>query len=89
MKKKLISLLLCVAMVASMVIGCGSKEEPAAEAPAATEEEAEAPAETDGELPTITFHTDVIMMNLNGLQQLKCVQSIRNSQMRMQTNLTS
>ena len=55
MKKKLISLLLCVAMVASMVIGCGSKEEPAAEAPAATEEEAEAPAETDGELPTITF----------------------------------
>lgn len=55
MKKKLISLLLCVAMVASLVIGCGSKEEPAAEAPAATEEEAEAPAETDGELPTITF----------------------------------
>ena len=55
MKKKLISLLLCVAMVASMVIGCGSKEEPAAEAPEATEEEAEAPAETDGELPTITF----------------------------------
>lgn len=54
MKKKLISLLLCVTMVASMAIGCGSKEEPAAEAPAATEE-AEAPAEEAGELPTITF----------------------------------
>ena len=47
MKKKLISLLLCVTMVASMAIGCGSKEEPAAEAPAATEE-AEAPAEEAG-----------------------------------------
>lgn len=45
MKKKLISLLLCVTMVASMAIGCGSKEEPAAEAP----------AEEAGELPTITF----------------------------------
>ena len=54
MKKKLISLLLCMTMVASMAIGCGSKEEPAAEAPAATEE-AEAPAEEAGELPTITF----------------------------------
>ena len=54
MKKKLISLLLCVTMVASMATGCGSKEEPAAEAPAATEE-AEAPAEEAGELPTITF----------------------------------
>ena len=54
MKKKLISLLLCVTMVASMAIGCGSKEEPAAEAPAATEE-TEAPAEEAGELPTITF----------------------------------
>ena len=45
MKKKLMSLLLCVTMVASMAIGCGSKEEPAAEAP----------AEEAGELPTITF----------------------------------
>ena len=52
MKKKLLSALLCVAMVASLVVGCGAKEEaPAAEAPAATEEAAteevaEAPAET-------------------------------------------
>ena len=38
MKKKLISALLCVAMVSSMLIGCGSSaaEEPAAEAPAAS-----------------------------------------------------
>ena len=44
MKKKLLSALLCVAMVASLVVGCGAKEEaPAADAPAATEE-AEAPA---------------------------------------------
>ena len=46
MKKKLLSALLCVAMVASLVVGCGGKEEPAAEAPAATEE-AEAPAATE------------------------------------------
>lgn len=45
MKKKLLSVLLCVAMVASLAIGCGSKEE-AADAPAAdnaaTEEVADA-----------------------------------------------
>ena len=51
MKKKLLSALLCAAMVASLVIGCGSKEEPAAEAPAATEEEAEAPVEEETEAP--------------------------------------
>lgn len=46
MKKKLLSTLLCVAMVASLVVGCGKKEEaPAAEAPAA-EENAEETAET-------------------------------------------
>ena len=39
MKKKLLSALLCVAMVASLVVGCGGKEE-AAEVPA-TEEAAE------------------------------------------------
>lgn len=41
MKKKLLSALLCVAMVASLVVGCGGSEE-AAETPAATEESAEA-----------------------------------------------
>ena len=40
MKKKLLSALLCVAMVASLVIGCGGKETPAADTPAATEEPA-------------------------------------------------
>ena len=46
MKKKLLSALLCVAMVASLVVGCGAKEEaPAVEAPAATEEEAPAATE--------------------------------------------
>lgn len=45
MKKRLLSALLCVAMVASLVVGCGAKEEPAAEAPAATEEAAPAAKE--------------------------------------------
>ena len=47
MKRKLISAVLCVAMVATMLVGCGSKtEEAAAPADAATTTEAEAPAET-------------------------------------------
>ncbi|MDD3661233.1 MAG: extracellular solute-binding protein, partial [Lachnospiraceae bacterium] len=47
MKKKLVSVLLCAAMVSSMLYGCGSKTEEAPAADAATEEtaEAEAPAE--------------------------------------------
>src|SRR5574344_3047670 len=46
MKKKVLSALLSVAMVATLLVGCGAKAEaPAAEAPAATEEvEEEAPA---------------------------------------------
>ena len=46
MKKKLVSAVLCVAMVATMLVGCGSTEAPATttEAPAETVEEA--PAET-------------------------------------------
>lgn len=44
MKKKLLSVLLSVAMVATMLAGCGSKEEPAAEEPTVTEETAEEPA---------------------------------------------
>ena len=43
MKKKLLSVLLCATMVAALLAGCGSKEEPAAAEPA--EEETEAPAE--------------------------------------------
>ncbi len=44
--KKLIALLLAGCMMATMVVGCGSKEE-AAEAPAAAEETVEAEAESD------------------------------------------
>lgn len=45
MKKKLLSVLLCVAMVSTLLAGCGSKkEEPAAEKPAAEEPAAEEPA---------------------------------------------
>ena len=46
--KKLIALLLAGCMMASMVVGCGSKEE-AAEAPAATEEAAQAEVTADAE----------------------------------------
>ncbi len=41
MKKRFLSALLCATMMASLVVGCGAKEEPAAEEPAATEEVAE------------------------------------------------
>ena len=61
MKKKLLSALLCTAMVASLVSGCGKKEAPAAEAPAATEESAEeaAPAELEetGEMTLYYSHS--------------------------------
>ena len=60
MKKKVLASLLVVAMAATMVVGCGSKadapaeapaaEEPAAEEPAAEEPAAEAPAADDGAL---------------------------------------
>lgn len=59
MKKRVLSLLLCGLMTVSLLAGCGSKEAPAAEAPAEADaeteapaednEDAEAPAETDGE----------------------------------------
>lgn len=46
MKKKLLSVLLSTAMVASLLVGCGDTEEPAAEpAPEPVEEETEAPAD--------------------------------------------
>lgn len=50
MKKKLISALLCVAMVSSMLVGCGGTNAATEEAPAATEETPaaeEAPAEEE------------------------------------------
>lgn len=58
MKRKLISAMLCTAMVAAMVVGCGSKpaEAPAAEAPAAEAPAAEAPAaEADGDLIVVGY----------------------------------
>ena len=50
MKKRVLSLLLCGLMTVSLLAGCGSKEAPAAEAPAETDAETEAPAE-DTEAP--------------------------------------
>ena len=48
MKKKLISLLLCVAMTATMLVGCGGSDAPAStDAPAATEEAAGEAAATE------------------------------------------
>ena len=64
MKKRILSALLCVAMVASLVVGCGGKEEPAAapEAPAATEEapaaEEEAAPELGGTIEVAVTFTD-------------------------------
>lgn len=60
MKKRVLSLLLCGCMAVSLLAGCGSKDAPAADAPAETEadaetpagensEDAEVPAEADGE----------------------------------------
>lgn len=53
MKKKVLSVLLCVAMTAAMMAGCGSKEETAApaETEAPAEEETEASAEGEAEAP--------------------------------------
>ena len=58
MKKKLLSALLCVAMVASLVVGCGAKEEaPAAETPAATEEAAGGTEEAAGVVKVAAVET--------------------------------
>lgn len=47
MKSKLISALVCVSMVATMLVGCGAKEEPAAPAAEETATEAADTAETE------------------------------------------
>ena len=49
MKKRVLSLLLCGCMAVSLLAGCGSKDVPAADAPAETEEDGEAPAEENSE----------------------------------------
>ena len=50
MKKKVLAALLCAAMTATLLAGCGSKAETPADTPAA-EEPAETPAEGEGEEP--------------------------------------
>ncbi|MCI8416247.1 MAG: substrate-binding domain-containing protein [Lachnospiraceae bacterium] len=52
MKKKLLSVLLCAAMVATMAAGCGSKEEPAAAPAPETKEDTQEPAADAGEEKT-------------------------------------
>ena len=60
MKRKVISTLLAVSMVASLLVGCGSKaaEAPAAEAPAAEATEEAAPAEDTAEAPAAEEATE-------------------------------
>lgn len=52
MKKRILSVVLCTAMLATLLVGCGSKaEEPAAAEPSGTEEPAEDPAPAEDEEP--------------------------------------
>ena len=52
MKKRILSVVLCTAMLATLLAGCGSKaEEPAAAEPSGTEEQAEEPAPAETEEP--------------------------------------
>lgn len=51
MKKKVVSMMLCVAMTAAMMMGCGSSSETAAEAPAEETEAAEEEAAEETEAP--------------------------------------
>lgn len=60
MKKKLLAALLSVAMVATLLAGCGKKEEAPAEAPAETE--AEAPAEEAA--PAGGMHFEIVSKGL-------------------------
>lgn len=68
MKKKVVSVMLCVAMTAAMMMGCGSKTEEAAapaETEAPTEEEAEAPAEETEEAEAPAAEGGVLVMGTN------------------------
>ncbi len=56
MKKRVISVLLAVAVCASLLVGCGGKEPETTEAPAATEENAEATEEATGEKEALEFY---------------------------------
>ncbi len=64
MKKKVLASLLCVAMVAATLVGCGNSSEPATETPAAEEEAPaeEAPAEEApaAEAPAGDLHFEIV-----------------------------
>ena len=55
MKKKLISLFLCASLASSMLVGCGTTEEPATTEVEEATEEVATTEEVASELPTITF----------------------------------
>ena len=76
MKKKLLALLLSTAMVLSLV-ACGGSEEPATDAPAATED-TEAPAEdaADAEAPATDLHFEVIVKSFQSTYWQAAVQGI-------------
>ena len=57
MKKKVLSALLSVAMVATLLVGCGSSAETETAAPAAETEEAAAPAESNGKKVGVAMPT--------------------------------
>lgn len=64
MKRKILSVLLCAAMVASMIAGCGAKEEAAVEEPAATEESAEAEVPEGGKLTLMLQADDDVRVSI-------------------------
>ena len=68
MKKKLLSALLCVAMVSTLLVGCGSKEAPA-ETPAATEEAATEEAPADEAAAESTGEGSVYYLNFKPEQE--------------------
>lgn len=70
MKKKLLSALLCVSMVATMAAGCGSKEEPAAENNTPATEAADAGA-TDAAASAV----DTLVANTTGTVTLRVTAS--------------
>ena len=49
MKKKLVSTMLCAAMITTMLAGCGGSDNGGAQAPAADDSAAEAPAADSGD----------------------------------------
>ena len=60
MKKKLLSVVLSVAMVASLLVGCGGTEEPAPEADNTEAEAPEADAEAEAEEPVVEDTNEVV-----------------------------